>query len=100
MLRLKPHPSVDRSRSGGRTVTARFGSLHRLPLVLLIGTAAVFLSTILCVSPGGPSLAAALPGPLKMGGLAPLAGPYAAGGTSFVQAAALDVPPAAYGPDR
>src|SRR3990172_8992031 len=91
MLRLKPHPSVDRSRSGGRTVTARFGSLHRLPLVLLIGTAAVFLSTILCVSPGGPALAASLPGTLKIGVLAPLSGPYAAGGTSFVQAATLAV---------
>src|SRR3989304_5372943 len=91
MLRLKPHPSVDRSRSGGRTVTARFGSLHRLPLVLLIGTAAGFLSPILCVSPGGPALAASLPGTLKIGVLAPLSGPYAAGGTSFVQAATLAV---------
>ncbi|OGP19139.1 MAG: hypothetical protein A2Z26_06220 [Deltaproteobacteria bacterium RBG_16_66_15] len=72
-------------------MTARFGSLHRLPLVLLIGTAAVFLSTILCVSPGGPALAASLPGTLKIGVLAPLSGPYAAGGTSFVQAATLAV---------
>ena len=61
--------------------------LRRLP----IGRAARCLHFLLLVLIAGSSFAAAHPDALKIGVLAPLSGPYAAGGTSFVQAATLAV---------
>ena len=65
-------------------------SLLRLPL-LLIGPAVLFLHFFFLVFLADPAVAAAHPDALKIGVLAPLSGPYAAGGTSFVQAATLAV---------
>ncbi|OYV74237.1 MAG: hypothetical protein B7Z74_02625 [Deltaproteobacteria bacterium 21-66-5] len=65
-------------------------SLLRLPL-LLIGQAALSLHFFSLVSLAAPAVAASRPDALKIGVLAPLSGPYAAGGTSFVQAATLAV---------
>jgi branched-chain amino acid transport system substrate-binding protein len=70
------------------TVNPRF--LLRLPL-LLIGAAALFLHLFSSIFLPAPCIAASLPDALKIGVLAPLSGPYAAGGTSFVQAATLAV---------
>jgi branched-chain amino acid transport system substrate-binding protein len=71
-------------------VTVTPGFLPRLPQ-LLIGPAALFLFLFPLVFPAAPCAAASPPAPLKIGVLAPLSGPYAAGGTSFVQAATLAV---------
>jgi branched-chain amino acid transport system substrate-binding protein len=71
-------------------VTVIRGSLLRLPL-LLIGTAALVLHLFSLVFLTNPAVAAAHPDTLKIGVLAPLSGPFAAGGTSFVQAATLAV---------
>lgn len=57
----------------------------------LIGLAALFLYLFSSVFLPAPCVAASLPDALKIGVLAPLSGPYAAGGTSFVQAATLAV---------
>lgn len=70
------------------TVNSR--SLLRPPHVL-IGSAALFLHFFSLVFLTAPFVAAAQPDTLKIGVLAPLSGPYAAGGTSFVQAATLAV---------
>jgi len=56
-----------------------------------VGTAAGILSLILLLALPFPGLGASRPPSLKIGVLAPLSGPYAAGGTSFVQAATLAV---------
>lgn len=61
------------------------------PLFLLIGIATLFLSLCSFASFMAPALAEARPDALKIGVLAPLSGPYAAGGTSFLQAATLAV---------
>ena len=66
------------------------GPFLRLPR-LLIGAAALFLYFFSSVFPVAPCVAASYPDALKIGVLAPLSGPYAAGGTSFVQAATLAV---------
>jgi branched-chain amino acid transport system substrate-binding protein len=66
------------------------GPFLRLPH-LLIGAAALFLYFFSSVFPVAPCVAASHPDALKIGVLAPLSGPYAAGGTSFVQAATLAV---------
>ena len=58
---------------------------------LLIGIAALFLHLFSPVFSAAPCAAAGRPESLKIGVLAPLSGPYAAGGTSFVQAATLAV---------
>ena len=71
-------------------MNVRFTTFLRPPLVL-IGSAFIFLSFFLCVSLHDPALAVSHPDTLKIGVLAPLSGPYAAGGTSFVQAATLAV---------
>jgi branched-chain amino acid transport system substrate-binding protein len=71
-------------------VTVIRRSLLRLPL-LLIGPAALFLHFFSLVFLADPAFAASPPDALKIGVLAPLSGPYAAGGTSFVQAATLAV---------
>jgi branched-chain amino acid transport system substrate-binding protein len=71
-------------------VTVNSRSFLRLPL-LLIGPAALFFSLFSPVFLADPAFAASHPGVLKIGVLAPLSGPYAAGGTSFVQAATLAV---------
>ena len=60
-------------------------------LLILIGPGALFLSLFPLVSFAAPAVAASHPAALKIGVLAPLSGPYAAGGTSFVQAATLAV---------
>ena len=57
----------------------------------LIGPAALILYLFSAVFPAAPCVAASTPDTLKIGVLAPLSGPYAAGGTSFVQAATLAV---------
>ena len=57
----------------------------------LIAPAALFLYLFSSVFPADPCVAADPPDTLKIGVLAPLSGPYAAGGTSFVQAATLAV---------
>jgi len=57
----------------------------------LFGTAALALSLFFSAFPPAPGAAAELPDTLTIGVLAPLSGPYAAGGTSFVQAATLAV---------
>jgi branched-chain amino acid transport system substrate-binding protein len=71
-------------------VAVRTGTFLRLPL-LLIGPAALFLHFFSLVFLTAPCVAAAHPDALKIGVLAPLSGPYAAGGASFVQAATLAV---------
>ena len=71
-------------------MAVRTGSFLRLPL-LLFGTAALYLSFLPSVFLPAPCVAAERPDALKIGVLAPLSGPYAAGGTSFVQAATLAV---------
>jgi len=62
--------------------------LLRLPRIL-IGSAALFLYLFSPVIFAAPCVAEGRLGALKIGVLAPLSGPYAAGGTSFVQAATL-----------
>lgn len=69
----------------------RFGPPGRHPLAVLAGAAAVFLSLSGPLLPGGSAIAASRPDTLKIGVLTPLSGPFAAGGTSFVQAATLAV---------
>ena len=64
--------------------------LLRLPRIL-IGSAALFLSLFSPVFFAAPSVAEVRSGALKIGVLAPLSGPFASGGTSFVQAATLAV---------
>lgn len=71
-------------------MTVNPGSLPRLPR-LPIGPAALFLFLFPLVFPASLCAAASPSVPLKIGVLAPLSGPYAAGGTSFVQAATLAV---------
>ena len=71
-------------------MTVNPGPLLRLQH-LLIGSAALFLYLFSPVFPVAPAYAAGRPDALKIGVLAPLSGPYAAGGTSFVQAATLAV---------
>ena len=71
-------------------MTVNPGSLLRLSRIL-IGSASLFLCFFSLVLPADPALAASRPDALKIGVLAPLSGPYAAGGTSFVQAATLAV---------
>jgi len=71
-------------------VTVTPGSLLRPPL-RLIGPAALLLYLFSSGFLPAHSVAASLPDALKIGVLAPLSGPYAAGGTSFVQAATLAV---------
>ena len=71
-------------------MAVRTGSFPRLPL-LLIGSASLFLHFFSLVLLADPTFAASRPDALKIGVLAPLSGPYAAGGTSFVQAATLAV---------
>jgi len=71
-------------------MTVRPGKTLRLPL-LLIGSAILFLQYFSPVYPAATAFAASHPDALKIGVLAPLSGPYAAGGTSFVQAATLAV---------
>ena len=71
-------------------MTVNPGFLLRLSQ-LLIGPAALFLYLFSSVFPVAPCVAASPPDALKIGVLAPLSGPYAAGGTSFVQAATLAV---------
>ena len=71
-------------------MTVTPGSLLRFPR-RLIGPAALFLSLLSSVFLPSPCVAAERPDALKIGVLAPLSGPYAAGGTSFVQAATLAV---------
>ena len=71
-------------------MTVTSGSLlrhHRF----LIGPAALFLYLFFPVSLPAPCVAAERPGTVKIGVLAPLSGPFAAGGTSFVEAATLAV---------
>ena len=69
----------------------RIGPPRRHSPALLAGPAVVLLSLTALFLPGGPAIAASRPDTLKIGVLAPLSGPYAAGGTSFVQAATLAV---------
>ncbi len=64
--------------------------LLRLPRVLS-GSAALFLFLFSPAFFAAPCVAAGRSETLKIGVLAPLSGPYAAGGTSFVQAATLAV---------
>jgi branched-chain amino acid transport system substrate-binding protein len=71
-------------------VSVRTGSFSRLHL-LLIGSASLILHFFFLVLLADPTFAAPRPDALKIGVLAPLSGPYAAGGTSFVQAATLAV---------
>ena len=71
-------------------MTVDSGSLLRLPR-LLIGTAALFLHLFSPAFFASPCVAAGRSDTLKIGVLAPLSGPYAAGGTSFLQAATLAV---------
>ena len=71
-------------------MTITSGSLFRHH-PFLIGPATLFLYLFSFVLLPTPCLAASLPDALKIGVLAPLSGPYAAGGTSFVQAATLAV---------
>jgi len=71
-------------------VSVRTGSFPRLPH-LLFGSASLFLYFFSLALFADPTLAASRPDALKIGVLAPLSGPYAAGGTSFVQAATLAV---------
>ncbi|HEX9849901.1 ABC transporter substrate-binding protein [Candidatus Deferrimicrobium sp.] len=71
-------------------MTVDSGSLLRLPRIL-IGTAALFLHFFSPAFFAAPCVAAGRSDTLKIGVLAPLSGPYAAGGTSFLQAATLAV---------
>ncbi|MDD5761758.1 MAG: ABC transporter substrate-binding protein [bacterium] len=71
-------------------MTVRTGTFLRHPL-LLIGSAALFLHFVSPVFHASTAIAASHTDALKIGVLAPLSGPYAAGGTSFVQAATLAV---------
>ena len=71
-------------------MTVNPGSLLRLSRIL-IGSASLFLYFFSLALFADPTLAASRPDALKIGVLAPLSGPYAAGGTSFVQAATLAV---------
>jgi len=71
-------------------VTVQKGTFHRHPFSL-IGSAALFLYLFSLASFTATAVAEAHPDALKIGVLAPLSGPYAAGGTSFVQAATLAV---------
>ncbi len=71
-------------------MTKTSGSLFRHH-PFLIGSVALFLYLFSSALLPAPCLAASLPDALKIGVLAPLSGPYAAGGTSFVQAATLAV---------
>ena len=71
-------------------MTVRTGTFLRLPLGF-IGPAALFLYLFSSVFPAAPTFAASQPETLKIGVLAPLSGPFASGGTSFVQAATLAV---------
>ena len=71
-------------------MSVRTGSFPRLPH-LLFGSASLFLYFFSLALFADPTLAASRPDALKIGVLAPLSGPYAAGGTSFVQAATLAV---------
>jgi branched-chain amino acid transport system substrate-binding protein len=87
---LKPHSSDEPTASGGRNVTVDSGPLLRLSRIL-IGSAALFLSLSSPAFFAAPCVAAGSSDTLKIGVLAPLSGPYAAGGTSFVQAATLAV---------
>jgi branched-chain amino acid transport system substrate-binding protein len=90
MVQLKPHSTDDPTALGGRNVTVDSGPLLRLPRVL-IGTAALFLHLFSPAFFASPCVAAGGSDTLKIGVLAPLSGPYAAGGTSFLQAATLAV---------
>src|SRR3989339_1621213 len=85
-----PHSSADPAAPGGSAVTVNPGSLLRLSRIL-IGSASLFLYFFSLALFADPTLAASRPDALKIGVLAPLSGPYAAGGTSFVQAATLAV---------
>ena len=67
-----------------------FGFLLR-PLLILFGPGALFLYLFPLGSFTAPAVAASHPATLKIGVLAPLSGPFAAGGTSFVEAATLAV---------
>jgi branched-chain amino acid transport system substrate-binding protein len=67
-------------------VNARPGPFFRLSTAV-IGSVCLFC----CFLPRGTAQAASPPDALKIGVLAPLSGPYGAGGTSFVQAATLAV---------
>jgi len=71
-------------------MTVRTGTFRRSPL-LLIGTATLFLHLLSVALPAASAFAASQQDTLKIGVLAPLSGPYAAGGTSFVQAVTLAV---------
>lgn len=71
-------------------MTVDSGPLLRLSRIL-IGSAALFLSLSSPAFFAAPCVAAGSSDTLKIGVLAPLSGPYAAGGTSFVQAATLAV---------
>ena len=71
-------------------MSVRTGSFPRRPL-LLIGSASLILHFFPLVLLAGSIPGASRPDALKIGVLAPLSGPYAAGGTSFVQAATLAV---------
>ncbi|MBP2687404.1 MAG: branched-chain amino acid transporter substrate-binding protein [Deltaproteobacteria bacterium] len=71
-------------------MTVDSGPLLRLPRVL-IGAAALFLYLFSPAFFTAPCVAAGPLDTLKIGVLAPLSGPFAAGGTSFVQAATLAV---------
>ena len=71
-------------------MTVQKGTFHRHPFSL-IGSAALFLYLFSLASFTATAVAEAHPDALKIGVLAPLSGPYAAGGTSFVQAATLAV---------
>ena len=64
--------------------------LLRLPRIL-IGSAALFLYLFSPAFFAAPSAAEGRSSALKIGVLAPLSGPFASGGTSFVQAATLAV---------
>lgn len=71
-------------------MTVDSGPTLRFPRVLA-ASAVLFLHLFSPVFPAAPCVAAGRPDALKIGVLAPLSGPYAAGGTSFVQAATLAV---------
>jgi branched-chain amino acid transport system substrate-binding protein len=71
-------------------VTVDSAPLLRLPRIL-IGSAALVLSLFSPVLFAAPFVAEGRSGALKIGVLAPLSGPFASGGTSFVQAATLAV---------
>ncbi len=70
------------------SVSTRPGPRVRLLAAVIRSAAALLLSSLVFA---GDALAAAPPDVLKIGVLAPLSGPYAAGGTSFVHAVTLAV---------